>query len=77
MKLSKCCNAEVIFAMVDDRVGHGMHEETECSNCSELYPEVYDDEEEDQTTIIKIINHIKKNQSYESIIDRLKKSNDH
>jgi hypothetical protein len=47
MKLSKCCNAEVIFAMVDDRVGHGMHEETECSNCSELYPEVYDDEEED------------------------------
>ena len=47
MKLSKCCDAEVKFGMVDDRVGHGIHEETECSNCGELYPESYDDEEED------------------------------
>ena len=46
MKLSKCCDAEVKFGMVDDNVGHGMHEETECSNCGELFPEVYDDEEE-------------------------------
>ena len=47
MILSKCCDAEVKFGMVDDHVGHGMHEETECSNCGELFPEVYDDEEED------------------------------
>ena len=45
MKLSKCCDSEVKFGMVDDRVGHGMHEETECSNCGELYPEVYDEDE--------------------------------
>ena len=45
MKLSKCCDAEVKFGMVPDRVGHGLHEETECSNCGELYPKVYDDEE--------------------------------
>jgi hypothetical protein len=45
MRLSKCCDAEVKFGMVDDQVGHGMHEETECSNCGELYPKVYDDEE--------------------------------
>lgn len=42
MKLSKCCDAEVKFGMVDDLVGHGMHEETECSNCGELYPESYE-----------------------------------
>ena len=47
MILRKCCDAEVKFGMVDDHVGHGMHEETECSNCGELFPEVYDDEEED------------------------------
>jgi len=47
MKLSKCCDAEVIFSIVDDRVGHGLHEETECANCGELFPEVYDEEEED------------------------------
>jgi hypothetical protein len=47
MKLSKCCDAEIKFGMVDDRVGHGIHEETECSNCGELYPESYDDEEEE------------------------------
>lgn len=46
MRLSKCCDAEVKFGMVDDTVGHGMHEETECSNCGQLYPDVYDDEEE-------------------------------
>jgi hypothetical protein len=46
MKLSKCCDAEIKFGMVDDRVGHGIHEETECSNCGELFPEEYDDEEE-------------------------------
>ena len=45
MILSKCCDAEVKFGMVDDRVGHGMHEETECANCGDLYPEVYDDTE--------------------------------
>ena len=45
MKLSKCCDAEVKFGMVPDIVGHGLHEETECSNCGELYPKVYDDEE--------------------------------
>jgi hypothetical protein len=45
MKLSKCCDAEVKFGMVDDNVGHGVHEETECSNCGALYPDVYDDEE--------------------------------
>ena len=48
MRLSKCCDAEVKLAMVDDNVGHGMHEETECSNCGELYPDVYDDEEDDE-----------------------------
>jgi hypothetical protein len=47
MQLSKCCDAEIKFGMVDDRVGHGMHEETECSNCGELFPEEYDDEESD------------------------------
>jgi hypothetical protein len=47
MTLSKCCDAEVKFGMVDDSVGHGIHEETECSNCGQLFPEVYDDEEED------------------------------
>jgi hypothetical protein len=47
MKLSKCCDAEIKFGMVDDRVGHGMNEETECSNCGELFPEEYDDEESD------------------------------
>ena len=47
MKLSKCCDAEIKFGIVDDRVGHGMHEETECSNCGELFPEEYDDEESD------------------------------
>ena len=46
MKLSKCCDAEIKFGMVDDRVGHGMHEETECTNCGQLFPEVYDDEED-------------------------------
>jgi hypothetical protein len=46
MKLSKCCDAEIKFGMVDDRVGHGMHEETECSNCGDLFPEEYDDDEE-------------------------------
>ena len=45
MKLSKCCDAELKFGMVDDHVGH---EETECSNCGELYPESYDDEEEEE-----------------------------
>jgi hypothetical protein len=47
MQLSKCCDAEIKFGMVDDRVGHGMHEETECSNCGDLFPEEYDDEESD------------------------------
>lgn len=46
MKLSKCCDAEVKFGIVDDNIGHGMHEETECSNCGKLYPEVYDDKED-------------------------------
>ena len=45
MILSKCCDAEVKFGIVDDAIGHGMHEETECSNCGQLYPDVYDDEE--------------------------------
>jgi hypothetical protein len=45
MKLSKCCDAEVKFGMVDDLVGHGIHEETECSNCGDLFPPSYDDEE--------------------------------
>ena len=45
MKLSKCCDAEVKFGMVDDAVGHGIHEETECSNCGDLFPKTYDDEE--------------------------------
>jgi len=48
MVLSKCCDAEVKFGMVDDRVGHGMHEETECSNCGQLFPDVYDDEEDEE-----------------------------
>ena len=43
MTLSKCCDAEIKFGMVDDRVGHGMHEETECTNCGQLFPEVYDE----------------------------------
>ena len=47
MKLSKCCDAEVKFGMIPDRTGHGLHEETECVNCGELFPEVYDDEEDD------------------------------
>jgi hypothetical protein len=47
MKLSKCCDAEIKFGMVDDSIGHGMHEETECSNCGDLFPEEYDDEESD------------------------------
>jgi hypothetical protein len=47
MQLSKCCDAEIKFGMVDDHVGHGMHEERECSNCGELFPEEYDDEESD------------------------------
>jgi hypothetical protein len=55
MKLSKCCDAEVTFGMVDDTVGHGIHEETECSNCGELYPDVYDDEEcEHENTYIAV-----------------------
>jgi hypothetical protein len=48
MKLSKCCDAEIKFGMVDDLVGHGIHEETECSNCGESDPESYDDEEEEE-----------------------------
>ena len=46
MQLSKCCDAEIKFGMVDDHVGHGIHEERECSNCGELFPEEYDDDEE-------------------------------
>lgn len=47
MRLSKCCDAEVKFGMVPDSVGHGLHEETECSNCGELFPDVYDDDVDD------------------------------
>jgi hypothetical protein len=47
MKLSKCCDAEIKFGIVDDHVGHGIHEETECSDCGDLFPEEYDDEEEE------------------------------
>ena len=47
MKLSKCCEAEVKSVMADDQAGHGIHEDTECSNCGEIFPEVYDDEEDD------------------------------
>lgn len=52
MKLSKCCDAEIKFGMVDDRVGHGIHEETECSNCGDLFPEEYDDEEEKESDLL-------------------------
>ena len=51
MKLSKCCDAEVKFGMVPDEVGHGLHEETECSNCGNLFPEEYDYEEKKEYVV--------------------------
>lgn len=67
MRLSKCCDAEVKFGMVDDNVGHGMHEETECSNCGELFPEVYDDEEIPETRSTWVTIHGRKEPGYPSV----------
>ena len=67
MRLSKCCDAEVKFGMVDDNVGHGMHEETECSNCGGLFPDVYDDEETPKTRSIRVTIHGRKEPGYPSV----------
>jgi hypothetical protein len=44
MKLSKCCDAEVMVEMVDDSTGHGIHEREVCSECGEWDPESYDED---------------------------------
>jgi hypothetical protein len=43
MQLSECCSAETNSVMVDDMVGHGLHEAIACSACGILDPEMYED----------------------------------
>lgn len=54
MKLSKCCDAKVRVVMEDDEVGHGMYETTECSDCGELEPEVYEAACKHERTFVSI-----------------------